>query len=105
MPLHERITDARILSLGEIMQALGIITALMMRKESLMNLSPKLGELNFERYLTWQYPFNGKDSGSSLLMFQGDVYQGMEAGKFNQEEIAKRLVSAYKKGFYFCVLR
>lgn len=54
---------------------------------SLMNISQKLGELNYERYLKWAYPFNSDEAGSALLMFQGDVYLGMQANTFTDEDI------------------
>ena len=53
----------------------------------LMQISPKLGELNFERYQKWSYPFSGKESGSAIFMFQGDVYKGLQAEIFNEDEM------------------
>ncbi len=54
---------------------------------SLMKISPKLGELNFERFVNWQYPFKSKDAGPALFMFNGDVYRGMNTGDFSEEDI------------------
>ncbi|MCD6555904.1 MAG: peroxide stress protein YaaA [Bacteroidales bacterium] len=54
---------------------------------SLMNISPKLAELNFERYLKWEYPFNGGEAGAALFMFNGDVYRGMQTTDFTEEDI------------------
>ncbi len=53
----------------------------------LMNISPKLGELNFERYLKWKYPFESDEAGLAVLMFQGDVYQGLQAENLSGNEI------------------
>jgi cytoplasmic iron level regulating protein YaaA (DUF328/UPF0246 family) len=53
----------------------------------LMQISPKLGELNYERYQKWSYPFSGKDVGSAIFMFQGDVYKGLQAEIFNEDEM------------------
>jgi cytoplasmic iron level regulating protein YaaA (DUF328/UPF0246 family) len=51
----------------------------------LMNISDKLAQLNVERYdnFTKKDPKHAKQA---ILAFQGDVYQGMEAEDFTQEE-------------------
>jgi cytoplasmic iron level regulating protein YaaA (DUF328/UPF0246 family) len=54
---------------------------------SLMKISPKLGELNYERYINWSYPFNSDQKGTALYMFHGDVYLGLKAETFNEKEI------------------
>ena len=54
---------------------------------SLMNISPKLAELNFERFVKWKYPFAEKEAGAALFMFNGDVYRGIQANTFSDEEI------------------
>ncbi len=43
----------------------------------LMDISPQLAELNFERFQTWEPPFTRKNARPALLAFAGDVYQGM----------------------------
>ncbi len=55
---------------------------------SLMNISPKLAELNFERFVKWKYPFAKTETGAALFMFNGDVYRGMQANTFSDEEIS-----------------
>lgn len=55
---------------------------------SLMDISPKLAELNFERYVKWEFPFNSEDAGPALYMFNGDVYRGMQASTFSEDEIS-----------------
>ena len=54
---------------------------------TLMNISPKLAELNFERYVKWEYPFKTEEAGAALFMFNGDVYRGMQSGDFKEEEL------------------
>ncbi len=54
----------------------------------LMNISPKLSELNFERYLKWNFPFENEEAGAALFMFNGDVYRGMQAQDFTEEDIS-----------------
>jgi uncharacterized protein len=56
-----------------------------MRKKSakdvakLMSISPKLAELNVERYRDWERPFTTDNSRQALLAFNGDVYDGIAA--------------------------
>ncbi len=54
---------------------------------SLMNISPKLAELNFERYLKWDFPFNNDEAHAALFMFNGDVYRGMQTDDFSEDDI------------------
>jgi len=54
---------------------------------SLMNISDKLGTLNFDRFATWKTPFKLNNAKQALFAFQGDVYTGMQADKFSQDDI------------------
>lgn len=54
---------------------------------SLMSISTKLAELNYERFVKWQLPFNIKNAKQSLFVFKGDVYQGIDAQSLNNKEI------------------
>jgi uncharacterized protein len=49
---------------------------------SLMKISDKLGELNRDRFQTWQPAFDDTNAKQALLAFQGDVYQGMDVDRF-----------------------
>ncbi len=53
---------------------------------SLMKISDKLGELNASRYQTWQPSFDNTNAKQALLAFQGDVYQGMNVDRFEQQD-------------------
>jgi cytoplasmic iron level regulating protein YaaA (DUF328/UPF0246 family) len=53
---------------------------------SLMNISEKLGNLNYERYMDWHTPFTKKNAKQAALAFTGDVYTGLEASGFSAEE-------------------
>ena len=44
----------------------------------LMNISEKISILNYERYKKWSTPFTQNNSYPALLLFQGDVYKGIE---------------------------
>ena len=46
---------------------------------SLMSVSNKLGELNFQRFQDWERPFTTENARPALLAFDGDVYTGMDA--------------------------
>jgi len=54
---------------------------------SLMNISEKLGNLNFERFMDWQRPFNTKNAKQSVLAFKGDVYTGLDAESLSEDEL------------------
>lgn len=47
----------------------------------LMDISPKLSELNYERYRSWTPEFTPQNARQSILAFKGDVYNG-----FNLED-------------------
>ncbi len=52
----------------------------------LMSISPKLAELNFQRFQAWSPVFTPENSWQSALMFNGDVYQGLKAETFTESE-------------------
>jgi len=54
---------------------------------SLMNISPKLAELNYERYINWNFPFETDNTGAALFMFNGDVYRGMQPNDFTEDDV------------------
>lgn len=56
--------------------------------EQLMKISPKLAELNVERYHQWSRPFNKTNAKQAVLAFKGDVYTGLEAESFSELEFA-----------------
>lgn len=47
----------------------------------LMSISDDLAELNYERYRDFELPLTRKNARPALLMFNGDAYQAMAAGK------------------------
>ncbi len=52
----------------------------------LMGISDKLGVLNFDRYQTWQPPFNKKNARQAVFAFKGDVYVGLDAYQFSEQD-------------------
>lgn len=55
---------------------------------SLMGISDKLAGLNAARFSQWQPEFNQQNSKQAVLAFNGDVYSGMEAQSFSEDELA-----------------
>lgn len=53
----------------------------------LMKISPKLSELNVERYLSWQLPFSTSNAARSLLMFKGEVFNGLKAETLSEKNL------------------
>jgi cytoplasmic iron level regulating protein YaaA (DUF328/UPF0246 family) len=53
---------------------------------SLMKISDKLAGLNADRYAGWQTPFDTNNAKQALLAFNGDVYTGLDASSFSQDD-------------------
>lgn len=51
--------------------------------KTLMKLSDKLSNLNWNRYQNW----NAKGEGQAIFMFQGDVYQGLDVSSFDKNDL------------------
>ena len=54
----------------------------------LMQISPKLADLNRQRFSDWQIKHTTKNSKQAILAFKGDVYEGLEAWKFKKEDFS-----------------
>ena len=54
---------------------------------SLMNISDKLGVLNFLRFNEWKTPFTLNNAKQALLAFKGDVYTGIDAESFSSRDL------------------
>ena len=54
----------------------------------LMKISPKLSDLNWQRYQNFQTSFNPKSAKQALLAFKGDVYNGIEVESYAQDDFA-----------------
>lgn len=53
---------------------------------SLMKLSDKLAGLNAARFGEWSQPFTVENSRQAVLAFNGDVYNGLDAASFSDED-------------------
>jgi cytoplasmic iron level regulating protein YaaA (DUF328/UPF0246 family) len=54
---------------------------------SLMNISPKLAQLNFERFQQWQLPFTPDNARQALFTFKGEVFNGLDAGSLSEQDV------------------
>ena len=52
----------------------------------LMGISPRLADENHRRYTAWRTPFTPANAKQAVLMFQGDVYQGLDAASYTQDD-------------------
>ncbi len=53
----------------------------------LMGISDNLGELNFQRFQTWQLPITPKNAKQAVLAFNGEVFRGLNAGSFAEKQL------------------
>lgn len=53
----------------------------------LMKLSPKLAELNTDRFQQWTLPFTKDNAKAAVLAFKGDVYTGLDADNLTEEQL------------------
>ncbi|MEM7146070.1 MAG: peroxide stress protein YaaA [Verrucomicrobiota bacterium] len=56
------------------------------RLAKLMGMSPKLAELNHQRYQDWSRPFNADNAKAALLAFKGDVYTGFDLSQYREAD-------------------
>jgi hypothetical protein len=57
------------------------------RIRELMNLSPELAKLNYDRYRSFELPFNSDNALAAGLAFNGDVYRGLDARSLRAHEL------------------
>lgn len=55
---------------------------------SLMKVSDKIAHLNADRFAAWSRPFNRENARPAIFAFRGDVYTGLDADNFNEQELA-----------------
>ena len=53
----------------------------------LMHISPKLGQLNYERFQLWQPKFEFPEARQAILAFRGDVYTGLDADTLETKDL------------------
>lgn len=52
----------------------------------LMDISPKLADLNYGRYRTWSVPFSPENAKQAILAFRGEVYTGIDADSLTDDD-------------------
>jgi uncharacterized protein len=55
--------------------------------QELMKVSPKIAELNVLRFNDWKFPFTSENAKMALFAFKGDVYTGLQAENFTENQI------------------
>lgn len=67
-----------------------LVAALKKKKPSelsrLMNISPKLAQLNYQRYQEWEQPFTPDNAKQAIIVFKGDVYIGLDIEQFLESD-------------------
>ncbi len=54
---------------------------------TLMNISPKLAQLNYERFQQWQLPFTTDNAKQVLYAFKGEVFNGLDSETLQKDDI------------------
>jgi len=54
----------------------------------LMKISPKLAQLNYERFQEWHTPFIPENAKPSVFVFKGEVYVGLNVDEFSNDDLA-----------------
>ncbi|MBS3806392.1 MAG: peroxide stress protein YaaA [Bacteroidales bacterium] len=54
---------------------------------ALMNVSRNIAELNYERYSRWHTPFTPENAQPAVFMFNGQVYQGLQAVNLEDDDL------------------
>ena len=55
--------------------------------QSLMKVSSKIAELNVNRFNEWKLPFTQSNAKAALYAFKGDVYTGINASTFSDDDL------------------
>ena len=55
--------------------------------QNLMSISPKLAQLNFERFQQYKFPFAKEEVKPALLVFKGEVFVGINAENFSEDDL------------------
>ena len=52
----------------------------------LLEINSNLAKLNADRHFNWQLPFTPKNAKQTVFVFNGEVFHGLDAGSFTQNE-------------------
>ncbi|HOK86337.1 MAG TPA: peroxide stress protein YaaA [Tenuifilum sp.] len=56
--------------------------------KDILGVSQDIADLNFTRYANWHLPFTPENSTPAILTFAGDLYEGLQATDFTDDELA-----------------
>lgn len=51
-----------------------------------MSVSPKIAELNYERFIDWELDHNQQNSVPAVLLYAGDVYQKLSPKEYSEKQ-------------------
>lgn len=54
---------------------------------SFMKVSEKIAHQSYERFQAWQTPFTPKNAKAAILAFAGEVYEGLSASEFEEDDL------------------
>ncbi|MFK5958165.1 MAG: peroxide stress protein YaaA [Lutibacter sp.] len=77
---------------GFFLNEASILNAVLKKKSpkklsELMSISPKLGELNWQRNQDWHLPFTLENAKQAVFAFKGDVYIGLDAYTLSENQL------------------
>lgn len=52
----------------------------------LLEINSQLTQLNLDRYLNWHTPFSSENSKQAVLVFDGEVFRGLNPGAFSNQD-------------------
>ncbi len=55
--------------------------------QKLMHINPDLASLNVQRYQDWHLPFDPDNAKQALLVFKGEVYNGLKADTLSEDDL------------------
>lgn len=54
----------------------------------LMKINPEIAQLTFERFQQWNLPFNKAETAPAVLSYTGEVFRGLEALSFSEDDLS-----------------
>jgi len=55
--------------------------------QKLMNINGNLAEINATRFMEWSLPFTSENAKPAMLVFNGEVYNGLRAETFSEDDL------------------
>ncbi|MEM9696376.1 MAG: peroxide stress protein YaaA [Myxococcota bacterium] len=88
-PLDRAVAPTEPALMGEAEKLMKTARGLSQKKiRELMNISPDLAKLNYDRYRSFELPFSADNALPAALTFNGDVYQGLDARSLAPDDLS-----------------